>query len=208
MRRLIDITRPLLEPVPVYPGDCVPSSEPDDHSGEYLTNRIHLSTHSGTHIDAPVHFLQAGIGVDKISLDNLVGPCRVLDFRAQGNRITKKDLSGKLSGATRVLIRTKFSGTRAFSEKYPSLDIPAVEEIIRAGIRCFGTDSPSVEPYDGDGSIHRLLLGNGCPIIELLDLSGVEEGDYFLVALPLRLAGLDGSPARVILMELEQTPWT
>jgi len=72
--------------------------------------------------------------------------------------------------------------------------------ITGSGIKCVGIDSPSIESYECDGTVHRELLSHGCIIIELLDLSTVEEGDYTMVALPLRLTGLDGSPARVVLI--------
>jgi arylformamidase len=68
-------------------------------------------------------------------------------------------------------------------------------------MKCVGIDSPSIESYECDGAVHRELLSRGCIIIELLDLSHVEEGDYTLVALPLRFTGLDGSPARVVLLD-------
>ena len=93
----------------------------------------------------------------------------------------------------------------AFTEEYPSLARDAACFITDQGIECIGIDSPSIESFNCDGSVHRQLLGNGCIIIELLDLSDVPEGDYEMVALPLRLAGLDGSPARVILMNQEES---
>ena len=92
-----------------------------------------------------------------------------------------------------------------FTEEYPSLALDAACFITDNGIECIGIDSPSIESFNCDGSVHRRLLGNGCIIIELLDLSDVPEGDYEMVALPLRLAGLDGSPARVILMKQEES---
>jgi arylformamidase len=78
----------------------------------------------------------------------------------------------------------------------------AATALLHAGIICVGIDSPSIEAYQSDGSIHRLLLSHGITIIEFLDLSKVLEGTYWMVALPLRLQGLDGSPARVILMDI------
>jgi len=101
----------------------------------------------------------------------------------------------------RLLLKTSFSGHHQFTEDYPSLSFDAAHLITSNAIHCIGIDSPSIESYHCDGSVHRELLGNGCIIIELLDLSAVPEGDYDMIALPLRLEGLDGSPARVVLMK-------
>ncbi len=198
--KIFDLTRPLFGQVPVYPGDPVPSSILEDH-GEYRLSRISLGTHSGTHIDAPAHFLKDGLTVDAIPLGSLIGRCRVLDLRGAGTTIVREHLDGKIDGVERVLLKTSFSGMTSFREDYPSVDISGAAAIGQAGLRCIGTDAPSIESFGGDGSVHRRILGRGCCIIELLDLSGVEAGDYQMIALPLRLAGLDGSPARVVLME-------
>jgi arylformamidase len=88
-------------------------------------------------------------------------------------------------------------------EDYPSLSADAARLITANGLKCVGIDSPSIEIFNCDGAVHRELLGHGCIIIELLDLSQVSEGDYWMIALPLRLTGLDGSPARVLLHTLE-----
>jgi arylformamidase len=197
--KIIDITRPLINGVLVYPGDIIPSFRQADH-GRYLISDLHLSSHTGTHIDAPVHYLKSGDTIDTIPLSNLIGRCRVIDVSEAGTLITAEHLPGDLVGVKRLLLKTRFSGMAAFTEDYPSLTLEAARFITDHGIQCIGIDSPSIESFNCDGSVHRQLLGEGCIIIELLDLSDVPEGDYKMVALPLRLAGLDGSPARVILM--------
>jgi arylformamidase len=110
-------------------------------------------------------------------------------------------IKGKINGISRVLLKTAFSTCTVFREDYPSLTIDAAQYLIKNGVQCIGIDSFSIEAFICDGAVHRELLGNDCAIIELLDLSGVGEGDYTMVALPLRLSGLDGSPARVILLQ-------
>ena len=202
--KIIDATRPLKNDMLVYPGDVIPSFSQVDH-GRYLISDLHLSSHTGTHIDAPVHYLKSGDTIDTIPLSRLIGRCRVIDVSDAGTLITAGPLSGKLDGVKRVLLKTRFSGMAAFTEGYPSLARDAACFITAHGIECVGIDSPSIESFNCDGSVHRQLLGNGCIIIELLDLSDVPEGDYKMVALPLRLTGLDGSPARVILMNLEES---
>jgi arylformamidase len=98
-------------------------------------------------------------------------------------------------------LKTVFSGEDRFREDYPHLTLDAAELLSANGTLCVGIDSFSIEAFVCDGSVHRELLGHGCIIIELLDLSGVREGAFDMAALPLRLAGLDGAPARVVLME-------
>jgi arylformamidase len=200
--KIIDITRPLISGMLVYPGDIIPSFSQADH-GRYLISDLHLSSHTGTHIDAPVHYLKSGDTIDTIPLCNLIGRCRVVDVSDAGTLITAEHLRGELDGVKRLLLKTRFSGQAAFIEEYPSLALDAARLITDHGIECVGIDSPSIESFNCDGCVHHQLLGDGCIIIELLDLSDVPEGDYNMVALPLRLAGLDGSPARVILMDEE-----
>jgi arylformamidase len=201
--KIIDITRPLTKDMLVYPGDIIPSFSQADH-GRYLISDLHMSSHTGTHIDAPVHYLKHGDTIDTIPLSKLIGRCRVIDVIESGALITADYLEGKLGGVRRLLLKTSFSDKDSFYEDYPSLGYDAACSITDSGIECIGIDSPSIESYDCDGSVHRRLLSKGCLIIELLDLSHVPGGDYEMVALPLRLAGLDGSPARVILIQQEE----
>jgi arylformamidase len=202
--KIIDVSRPLINGMLVYPGDVIPSFSQADH-GRYLISDLHMSSHTGTHIDAPVHYLKSGDTIDTIPLSYLIGRCRVVDVTEAGILITAEHLRGKLDGVKRILLKTRFSGRVAFTDEYPSLALDAACSITHRGIECVGIDSPSIESFNCDGSVHRQLLENGCIIIELLDLSDVPEGDYKMVALPLRLAGLDGSPARVILMNQEES---
>jgi len=162
-----------------------------------------MSTHSGTHIDAPVHYLRRGQTIDEVPMENLIGPCRVLDVTDAGNRIKWESLEGQIGHAERLLLKTTFSGKETFDEDYPCIDLTAAKMFAASRIKCIGIDSPSIESYHCDGAVHRTLLESGCSIIELLDLSRVEERDYEMIALPLRLAGLDGSPARVVLRTLK-----
>ena len=201
--KIIDVTRPLKKDMVVYPGDIIPSFTQADH-GLYLISDLHMSTHTGTHIDAPVHYLKSGDTIDTIPLDNLIGRCRVIDVSESNTLITAAHLRGRLEGVTRLLLKTGFSGKDLPVEEYSSLALDAACLITANRIECIGIDSLSIESYNCDGSVHRQLLENGCIIIELLDLSAVPEGDYKMVALPLRLAGLDGSPARVILIKKEE----
>jgi arylformamidase len=118
-----------------------------------------------------------------------------------GTSITSHHLTGRLDGIHRLLLKTSFSEKECFDENFPSLTADAARFITGMNMKCVGIDSPSIESYNCDGTVHRELLSKGCIIIELLNLSNVREGDYTLVALPLPFAGLDGSPARVVLIE-------
>jgi arylformamidase len=200
--KIIDITRPLSNATVVYPGDTPPAFIQHDQ-GQYLISDLCMNSHSGTHIDAPVHYLKTGDTIDTIALARLVGPCRVLDVSHEGREISESVIKGKIGNTTRILLKTAFSTCTTFREDYPSLTHDAASYLIKNGVQCVGIDSFSIEAFICDGAVHRELLGNGCIIIELLDLSAVKEGNYSMVALPLRLSGLDGSPARVILLQDE-----
>lgn len=202
--KIIDITRPLAPGLIVYPGDIEPSFTQDDRD-QYIITDLHLSSHSGTHIDAPAHYFRGAMAVDDIPFEALIGPAQVLDCTDAGETIEEKDLTGRVSGK-RLLIKTRFSDATRFSADYPGLKPDAASYLSGLGLACVGIDSPSIEPFEGDGEVHRRLLSSGAVILELLDLSGVPEGNYQLVALPLRLEGLDGSPVRAILTSEEGVP--
>ncbi|HOT03078.1 MAG TPA: cyclase family protein [Methanolinea sp.] len=195
-----DVTRPLTGRVVVYPGDHVPTMVQEDR-GRYILSCLHLSTHSGTHIDAPSHYIRGGAPVDAIPPNQLIGKCRVIDIGGKETEIGAGALAPALSGVERLLVKTWFSREHGFREDYPGLSREAADAVAEAGIGCVGIDSPSIEPYSGDGRVHITLLSQGIAVIELLDLSRVREGDYWMVALPLRLEGLDGSPCRVLLQD-------
>jgi arylformamidase len=202
---IYDITRPLSEDAVLYPGDVRPRFREIDN-GQYRVTEMTLGSHTGTHIDAPSHYIEGGMTVDEIPPAVLMGPARVLDCSDVGEVIEPGHLAGRLDGARTILVKTWFSGRREFDPGYPSLSPEAAEMIVEAGIACLGIDTPSIESFCGDGSIHRRLLGCGTVIIELLDLSGVPEGDYRMTALPMRLKGADGSPVRVMLSDTEEEP--
>ena len=201
-RKILDLTRPLGEEVPVYPGGERPIFRRRELDG-YTVTDLQLTTHTGTHMDAPSHTFEGGTTVDRIPLEQLVGRVRVLDMQHTGDAISAADLEGRLPVGMGVLIRTRASGAGSFGPEFPHLTLEAA--LLLAGVAppVVGIDSPSIEAFEGDGSVHRKFLERGIPVLELLDLSGIAEGDYFMVALPLRLEGLDGSPARVILLESE-----
>ncbi|MDD1671181.1 MAG: cyclase family protein [Methanomicrobiales archaeon] len=198
-REILDLTRPLGEGVPVYPGVERPIFRRRVLDG-YTVTDLQLTTHTGTHLDAPSHTLDGGTTVDRIPLERLMGRVTILDLQDTGDAITAEDLAGRLPGGRGILLKTRASGARSFGPEFPHLTPEAARLLAGASPPVVGIDSPSIEAFGGDGSVHREFLDREIPLLELLDLSGVAEGDYFMVALPLRLEGLDGSPARVILV--------
>lgn len=204
---IYDITRDLSADAILYPGDIRPRFREIDN-GQYRVTEMTIGTHSGTHIDAPSHYLEGGRTVDQIPLDVLAGSARVLDCSDVETVIGPGSLAGRLRGVRTLLLKTWFSRREQFDPGYPALSLEAADLIVEAGITCLGTDAPSIEAFSGDGSVHRRLLGGGTVVLELLDLAAVPEGDYVMVALPLRLAGADGSPVRAILCKqsMEEEP--
>ena len=198
--RILDITRILSERTPVYPGDPKIVFSREEHDG-YRVSSLHIGSHTGTHIDAPSHCIGFRDTIDTMPIDNLIGKCRVIDARTTGPVISASFLHGKLGTSRRILLKTDSSVSDCYEDAYPALSSDAADLLVSHRIRCIGTDAPSVEPAGGDGTVHRILLGGGCSVIELLDLAHVQPGPYIQVALPLRLEGMDGSPARVVLMK-------
>ncbi len=198
--KIHDITRPLFFRDLVYPGDLAPSFRQEER-GLYLISDLHISSHAGTHVDAPVHYLKTGPAIDEVAPAILIGKCRVLDVREAGSTISAPFLKKGAAGIKRLLLKTAFSGCDEFYPDYPHLSLDAAKVLTKNRMACIGIDSPSIESFQCDGSVHRELLQSGCIIIELLDLSSIDEGEYLMAALPLRLHGVDGSPARVVLIE-------
>jgi arylformamidase len=125
----------------------------------------------------------------------------VIDVSAVHGEIMENHLKGRIEGATRIILKTGCNFHGPFEPDYISLGVSAAKLLKATEIIVVGIDSPSIEKFHGNGDVHRELLGKGIVIIEFLELAEVPEGDYQMVALPLRLLGLDGSPARVVLVK-------
>ena len=170
-----------------------------------LTQRITTVMHSGTHIDAPSHFLSGGATVDELDLDPLLGPCWVAHVATlQSPLIVAADLDGAVPReAKRLLIRTRNSETEpdaSFDQDYVALTKDAADWIVENGIICVGVDALSIErPEPESHGVHRRLFGARVAVVEGLRLAGISPGMYELLCLPLALAGSEGAPARVVL---------
>jgi arylformamidase len=197
--RIIDISVPLREGMVTYPGDPVVRLEraASIADGDVVNlTRLDFGLHSGTHVDAPVHFIDDGTGVDEIPLEALVGPCHVVEVPD----LSASSVATAPEGAERVLFKTPNSelwSRDEFSEDFAMLDGAAATLLVERGVRLVGVDYLSV----GDEAAHHALLGAGVVPVEGLDLRGVEPGRYELVCLPIHIVGADGAPARAILVE-------
>lgn len=204
---IIDITPLIDERIAVWPGDTpyARTMNLDMAAGANLTlSDIRTTVHVGAHADAPSHYSASGEDIAQRSLHYYVGPCVVLHVMgARGRRITPRDVEGKPI-AERVLLRTgTFPDPRAFNEDFASLSPELVTWLHARGVITIGIDTPSVDPFDDKVlEAHQALLRHDMANLEGLVLDDVAEGRYELIALPLRLAGADGSPVRAVLRTL------
>jgi arylformamidase len=190
---IIDVSVPVRPGMVTYPGDPEVRLERVSSIAEGASaniSRLDFGVHSGTHVDAPLHFVDGGAGAEALSLDVLVGPCLVVDGL---------DAAEVPAGTERVLFKTANSALwelDEFSEDFVKLDGEKARALVGRGLRLVGIDYLSI----GDEDAHHVLLEAGVVAVEGLDLRGVEPGEYRLVCAPLKLVGSDGAPARVFLL--------
>ena len=207
---IIDITTQVGPGSVMWPGDDPPSQEFTSHTerGDPNTvSRWSMSAHTGTHVDARMHFIPGGWTIESLELSRTVGQCRVVDLTHVERDVSRADLEAAgVAGHARVLLKTRNSklgllGRGEFEEGYAAISREAARYLVEIGAETVGVDYLSVEPFeDGEFNTHHTLLGADVVILEGLLLTEVEPGEYFLVCLPLKLAGSDGCPARAILM--------
>lgn len=204
--KLIDVSIPLDTQLPTYPGntpyrlEAVKRIANGDSSN---VSTLHLSAHSGTHVDAPCHFFKDGAGAETLPLDLLCGRARVIELTTRKG-ITAEDLAASdLSEDVRVLIKTHNSrlwGSPAFHPDFIGVTESAASYLLGHGIKVVGVDYLSVEEFKAPGApAHHVLLGGGAIVIEGLNLRDVDAGVYEMFCLPIPAVGSDGAPARVVL---------
>lgn len=205
---VIDITLPLDENVPFWPGDPRFASTPvaTVAADGYAMRSIAMGTHTGTHVDAPAHFVDGGMTADALPTGVLCGEALVLDARPAGKEIDGRFLDGvDLGGVERLLLRTvnEELPRGAFTEDLARLTPDGARYLrSRTGVRLVGIDSLSIETgIDPAFPVHRILLAGEPPILILegIDLRAAAPGRYELLCLPLPLRGCDGAPARALL---------
>jgi arylformamidase len=206
--KLIDVTVPLDANLPTYPGNTpfrIEATKRIARGESSNVSSLHMSTHSGTHVDAPRHFFDSGLGVDGLPLEMLLGRVRVIEVTSRRG-IGPEELSeSDLSEEVRVLIKTHNSrlwGSPEFHQQYLGVTEAGAKHLIEHGIKVLGVDYLSVEEFKKPGApAHHVLLGGGAIVIEGLNLRDVEPGVYEMFCLPLRIVGADGAPARVVLRQ-------
>jgi len=214
--KIHDITVPISNALPVYPGDPpielerVMSLEKGDIAN---VSRLGCSTHIGTHVDPPLHFIEGTLPLDQLPLETLIGRARVVDV-GEVSAIDAAVLAHcDLGDATRILFKTRNSlfwppvpgaeDTYKFHEDFVYIEPDAARVLVERGVRLVGIDYLSVEKFDFiEPETHWVLLGAGVVVVEGLALREVPPGDYELFCLPLKIKDGDGAPARVVLREL------
>jgi arylformamidase len=202
---IIDISPLIDATLDVWPGDTkfVHTVNLDMNAGHNITlSDIHTSVHVGAHADAPNHYVADGADISLRSLDYYLGACCVIHVDVErGERIMPADLAGKPITAARVLFRTgTFPDPRAWNDDFASLSPELVDALYARGVRLIGIDTPSVDPFDSKAlEAHQAFARNDMAILEGVVLDHVAEGEYELIALPLRLRGADASPVRAVL---------
>lgn len=209
--RIHDISLPISPALPVWPTDQAVSLRPTlSLSSGDVANASHLScsVHAGTHVDAPIHYIEGAPGVDSLRLEVLIGPAQVCSL-PHVDQVSAEalELLNLPSEVERLLLRTRNSelwmrGVQEFTPDFVALTPDGAEWIVRRGIRLIGIDYLSIQRFrDSNPTTHRTLLKAGVVIVEGLDLSHVQPGLYRLICLPLRIVGGDGAPARAVLLE-------
>jgi arylformamidase len=206
MRTLVDVTWPVTPSMTVYRRNPRPALTrlrwiPRDRAN---LSRLTIGLHTGTHVDAPLHFLRRGGDITRVALERLAGPCVVVDLTSVADRVEAADLSrARIPRGVIVLLKTRNSASAAeapFDPGFVFLARSGAEFLRRRGARAVGTDYLGIERDQPGHPTHKTLLGAGIPVIEGLRLRGVKPGRYVFIALPLPLAGAEASPVRAVLV--------
>jgi arylformamidase len=208
MQRLWDISPPLQADTPVFPGDTAYQQHWSATLGPGCpvnVSAITLSPHAGAHADAPLHYDPQGLAAGALDLAPYIGPCRVIHAMGCGPLVRPEFLTGHLKSLpARVLIRVyqQMPQTR-FDTALPALAPETIEQLADLGVLLIGTDSASIDPASSKSlDSHQVIRRRGLRVLENLLLDDVPEGDYELIALPLKLMTADASPVRAVLREL------
>ncbi len=208
----IDVSVALRNGMVHWPGDepfHIERQSSIDRGDICNVSKFAATVHIGTHMDAPVHFINNGVWMDGVPLDAVIGRARVISIKdPEAIRVPEIEAYG-IGEGERILFRTANSDrvweTDEFEKEFVYISHEAAEYLAARRVRTVGVDYLSVGAFDGDGpQTHRALLGGGVWIIEGLRLGKVEPGNYDLICLPLRLVGSDGAPARAVLRRVQE----
>ena len=208
--RIHDISLTISNTLTTYPGDADTEITRVHAIGKGSSSnltKLSMGAHTGTHVDAPVHFIEGASGVETLDLRILIGPAVVVDATNEQDISAESLENLKIpEGTQRVLFRTRNSEIwqsmpDKFFPDFVAITRDGAEWLVEKGIKLVGIDYLSVAPFGRAEPTHRVLLRGGIIPIEGLDLSGISPGSYFLVCLPLKIKGSDGAPSRVVLLE-------
>ena len=205
--KIHDVTVPISEDMIAYPGDPkirIKQTRKLNENAAYNLRTLTFGSHTGTHIDAPLHLIENGQSVDDLPLEMLIGRARVVEVTAPV--ITREVLQEfDFTADMRLLFKTRNSylwGQGRFVREYVYLTPDAARHLLKEGIKLVGIDYLSVDKFDAEGlEAHAEFLGAGAIIIEGLNLREIEPGDYEMICLPLKIKDGDGAPARVVLRQ-------
>ncbi len=191
----------------MYPGEAGPQITKVsglDEGDSYNISRITLGTHTGTHVDPPLHLIRDGAGIDRLPMNTLVGNARVLDLSSINRPIEASDI-GPLEAGEIILLKGSRGDSDISAGRGAScgayLTAACARHLVDTGIKTIGTDAISIGAPDEEYEVHHTLLDAGIVVIEGLEMPDVEAGDYFLVCLPLKIVKGDGGPARAVLIK-------
>ena len=206
MKKLWDISPPVDASSAVFPGDTPYTQQAHFELGTLCpvnVCRITMSPHTGAHADAPLHYAAGAAAIGAVALEPYLGPCRVVHCIDVGPLIEPQHLAAALDGMpARLLVRTMQKARQSW-EPFTAFAPQTLEQLAALGVLLVGIDTASVDPADsGDLAAHHRLLHHDMRVLENLVLDDVPEGDYELIALPLKLTHADASPVRAILRSL------
>ena len=207
-KKIYDISRNVTQDLVTWPGDMsvsVKRSSSFEAGDGVQVSRIEMGLHTGTHIDAPRHYVQGAKELHDVDIMRFIGDAKVFELDAEG-LISAQDISGlNIEEDDIVLFKTRnsdISDTHPFVEDYIALSLDAAEYLTGKKIKSVGIDYLSIEAFCSKGNpVHKHLLGNEIGIIEGLCLKEVPEGKYFLSCLPLKIYGVEASPVRAVLIK-------
>ncbi|MFD2445969.1 cyclase family protein [Bacillus sp. CGMCC 1.16607] len=201
--KIIDITAPIFEGMPVYKNKPEKQPKIETVTNAHVTeSRISLDVHTGTHVDAPLHMMNDGKTIETLPIERLVRSCKVFDLTSASEKITKEDIKDlSINQGDFILFKTKNSYDDQFNFEFIYVAEDAAEYLAEIGISGVGIDALGIERAQEGHPTHRALMGKDIIIIEGIRLKEVEAGEYFMVAAPLKLQGVDASPARILLLD-------
>jgi arylformamidase len=210
MPRLWDISPPVHAGSPVFPGDTPFAQAWNARIGPGCPVNVAtltLSPHTGAHADAPLHYDDAGTAIGAVGLQPYLGPCRVIHAIGRGPLIEWDHLEHALDKLPpRVLVRTYTRQPEGWDAQLPAFAPRTVERLADLGVTLIGIDTASIDPADSKTlDSHQVIRRRSLRVLENLMLDDVPEGDYELIALPLKLTSADASPVRAVLRELTET---